>query len=367
MEIISTIANELGIKEWQVESTVKMLDEGNTLPFIARYRKEATGELDEEQLRLLSERLTYLRNLAARQEEVIKIIDEQGKLTPELEKAIREATVLQEVEDLYRPYKQKRKTRASVAKERGLEPLADIIWNQEDIDLPVSELAAQYVDPEKGVATAEEALEGAKDIIAERISDDPVIRRSIRELIIQEGRLCSTGKEEMPPVFAMYQQYEEPVQKLPPHRVLALNRGERQEALKVEIEVSLDRILGQLRAMVVRNEQSIFTQLLDETIADGFKRLLGPAVEREIRSMLTENAEEHAIKLFALNLRNLLLQSPVKGLTVMGIDPGYRTGCKVAVVDETGKLLDTVTIYPHQPQEKREEALDILQKLSQKL
>lgn len=366
MEIISTIANELGIKEWQVESTVKMLDEGNTLPFIARYRKEATGELDEEQLRLLSERLTYLRNLAARQEEVIKIIDEQGKLTPELEKAIREATVLQEVEDLYRPYKQKRKTRASVAKERGLEPLADIIWNQEDIDLPVSELAAQYVDPEKGVATAEEALEGAKDIIAERISDDPVIRRSIRELIIQEGRLCSTGKEEMPPVFAMYQQYEEPVQKLPPHRVLALNRGERQEALKVEIEVSLDRILGQLRAMVVRNEQSIFTQLLDETIADGFKRLLGPAVEREIRSMLTENAEEHAIKLFALNLRNLLLQSPVKGLTVMGIDPGYRTGCKVAVVDETGKLLDTVTIYPHQPQEKREEALDILQKLSQK-
>lgn len=366
MEIISTIATELGVKAWQVDSTVKMMDEGNTLPFIARYRKEATGELDEEQLRLLSERLTYLRNLGARQEEVIKIIDEQGKLTPELEQAIRAATVLQEVEDLYRPYKQKRKTRASVAKERGLEPLADIIWSQEDINIDVSELAAQYVDPEKEVTTPEEALEGAKDIIAERISEDPVIRRNIREMIIQEGRLCSTGKEEMPPVYAMYQEYEEPVQKLPPHRVLALNRGERQEALKVGIEVSLDRILARLRALVVHKEQSAFTQLLDETIADGFKRLLGPAVEREIRSMLTENAEEHAIKLFALNLRNLLLQSPVKGLTVMGIDPGFRTGCKVAVVDETGKLLDTATIYPHQPQEKRVEALAVLQKMCQK-
>lgn len=367
MDIVSSIAGELGIRQHQVASTVTLMDGGNTIPFIARYRKEATGELDEEQLRQISERLTYLRNVMSRQEEVVRLIDEQGKLTPELEAQIRGANVLQEIEDLYRPYKQKRKTRASVAKERGLEPLADTMWEQpEDFAGNPVELAATFIDPEKEVHTADDALAGAKDIIAERISDDARIRRAIRDTLFSEGRVCSAGKDDMPPLFAMYKEYQEPVQKLPPHRVLAINRGEKQEALKVTIDIDTDRVVEQLRGMIIKNRSGAFASLLNDAIEDGFKRLLGPAVEREIRSLLTENAEEHAIHIFKLNLRSLLLQSPVKGLTIMGIDPGYRTGCKVAIVDETGKLLEIATIYPHPPQKDYDKSKETLRKLCQK-
>lgn len=362
MDAVAIISGELGVRPGQVANTIALMDDGNTIPFIARYRKEVTGELDEEQLRRISERLGYLRNLEARKDEVLRLIDEQGKLTPELEQAIRQATVLQEVEDLYRPYKQKRKTRASVAKERGLEPLADILWDQTSDGDPM-ELALAYVDPEKEVHSPADALAGAKDIIAERISDDPQIHRAIRDLFSRQGQVHCEGKDDMPPLFAMYREFQQPVEKLPPHRVLAINRGEKQEALKVSVDVDAGQVLAHLRAMVVRNPQGPFAALLDESLEDSLKRLLGPAIEREIRSLLTETAEDHAIDIFKVNLRNLLLQSPVKGLTVMGIDPGYRTGCKVAVVDETGKLLTTVTIYPHPPREDRARSLDTLAKL----
>ena len=373
MNLISIIAEEMQLKPFQVENTVKLLDDGNTIPFIARYRKEATGELDEEQLREIDERLRYLRNLQARKEEVIRSIEEQGKLTPELSAAILQATKLQEVEDLYRPYKQKKRTRAMIAKERGLEPLAELIWEQKTVSGTIEQWAEPFINPEKDVPDMAAAIAGAQDIIAEKVADDPGYRKILREFCWETGIITSVAKEREKKndeddldEFRMYADYKEPLKKIPPHRILALNRGEKLETLKVALDIDHEAAIGILKREIIVNPDSLFTSELEEAVADGYKRLLFPSLERELRSAITETAEEHAIKVFGLNLRNLILQPPVRQTRVMGIDPGYRTGCKVAVVDETGKLLDTATIYPHPPQEKRDEALAILGKLVEK-
>ena len=377
MDIIKVIAAELLISPRQVGNTVNLLDEGNTIPFIARYRKEVTGELDEEQIRNIDERLTYLRNLEARKAEVIKSIEEQGKLTPELARAITEAIKIQEVEDLYRPYKPKKRTRAMIAKEKGLEPLAEMIWGQATETGSIDDLVAPFINVDLGVETTAQALAGARDIIAEKVSDDPDYRKVLREFLWDQAVITSEAKEVKSDKkkdieeaeldeYRMYADYKEPLKKTPPHRILALNRGEKEEALKVSIEADHGVAVQKLNYLIITNKKSVFTSELEEAIADGYKRLLFPSLERELRSALTETAEEHAIKIFGLNLRNLILQAPVKDLRVMGIDPGYRTGCKVAVVDETGKLLDTVTIYPHPPVNKWDETLAILGKLVQK-
>jgi uncharacterized protein len=377
MDLIKVIAVELKISPRQIENTVKLLDDGNTIPFIARYRKEATGELDEEKLRDIDERLKYLRNLEARKEEVLKSIEEQGKLTPELAQAIMEATKLQEVEDLYRPYKQKKRTRAMIAKERGLEPLADLIWNQQIESGSMEELVNPFIDPENGVEDMAGALAGARDIIAEKVSDDPDYRKILREYLWDQATIASEAKEVKKDSkkdaeeaeldeYRMYAEFKEPLKKIPPHRILALNRGEKEEALKVTLEAEHELALTKLHHLIITNSKSIFTAELEEAVSDGYKRLLFPSLERELRTAITESAEEHAIKMFGLNLRNLILQPPVNGLRVMGLDPGYRTGCKVAVVDETGKLLDTGTIYPHPPVNKWAETLESLQKLVEK-
>jgi uncharacterized protein len=377
MELVKVIATELKLGPRQVENTAQLLDEGNTVPFIARYRKEVTGELDEEQIRDIEERLKYLRNLEARKDEVLKSIDEQGKLTPELAAAIRAAVKLQEVEDLYRPYKPKKRTRAMIAKERGLEPLADLIWAQQTETGLLDELAAPFINADLGVATVADALAGARDIIAEKVADDPDYRKTIRQLLWDQAVIVAVAKEQDKgkekhrlkghetelDEFRMYADYKEPLKKVPPHRILALNRGEKLEALKVALETEHELALAKLTAGIVTNRKSLFTTDLEAAVADGYKRLLFPSLERELRTAVTDTAEEHAIKIFGLNLRNLILQAPVKGYRVMGIDPGYRTGCKVAVVDETGKLLDIATIYPHPPQEKHDETLVILEKL----
>jgi uncharacterized protein len=380
MDLIKQIAEELKIRPHQVANTVQLLDDENTIPFIARYRKEATGELDEEQLRNIEDRLNYLRNLEARKLEVLKSIEEQGKLTPELAAAIQAAVKLQEVEDLYRPYKQKKRTRAMIARERGLEPLADLIWNQQLESGSVAEIVAPFINPDLGVETEKDALAGAMDIIAEKVADDPGYRQVLREFFRDTAVLASEAKaadkkkvksekqaeaDELDE-FRMYADYHEPFKKIPPHRILALNRGENMEALKVSLVVEDETSIVKLNSLIITNPKSIFTNELTEAIADGYKRLLFPSLERELRSAVTETAEEHAIRVFGLNLRNLILQAPVKGYRVMGIDPGFRTGSKVAVVDETGKLLDTVTIYPHPPVNKHDEALAILGKLIQK-
>lgn len=371
MNLIEVIRGELQLKPYQVENTVKLLDEGNTIPFIARYRKEATGELDEEQLRAIEDRLKYLRNLEARKEEVLRSIEEQGKLTPELEGEIREAAKLQEVEDLYRPYKQKKRTRAMIAKERGLEPLADLIWMQGTETGTLSQWVGPFINPGLGVESETDALAGARDIIAERVADAPEFRKVLREYFWETGLLVSEAKlkekekadgEDLDE-FRMYADYKEALKKIPPHRVLALNRGEKVEALKVGLNVDGGSAVAKLDQMIIHNPRAIFNADLEEAIADGYKRLLFPSLERELRGELTDVSEQHAIKVFGLNLRNLILQAPVQGNRVMGIDPGFRTGCKVAVVDEIGKLVDLATIYPHPPQNKREEALAILEKL----
>ncbi|MGE5598102.1 MAG: Tex family protein [Bacteroidota bacterium] len=364
MDIIAVIAEELKLRPAQVGTVARLLDEGNTIPFLARYRKEMTGELDEEQLRRIEERLAYLRNLQARQDEVIRLIDEQGKLTEELAAAIRAAVKLQEVEDLYRPFRPKKRTRAAIARERGLEPLARLILAQETETGAPEDYAAAYVDPDKGVNTPAEALAGAADIIAEQIADDPRLRAEIRRLAWEEAAVAAAAKGETPhPVFRMYASYQEPVRKIPPHRILAVNRGEKEEALAVEVRADEERLRARLTRLVVTNRNSIFASILEDAVADGFQRLLWPSLVREIRGALTERAEEHAIRIFAVNLRHLLLQSPVRGRRVMGIDPGYRTGCKVAAVDETGKLLATAAIYPHPPQSRREDALQVLARM----
>lgn len=353
--IARQISSELQIAAGRVKTTVKLLDEGNTIPFIARYRKEMTGELDENQLRAIEERLQYLRNLEERKREVLRLISEQGKLTGELQAAIEHAVKMQEVEDLYRPYRQKRKTRASVAKERGLEPLADWILSQPKQG-ELAEEAAKYVDPEKSVHTSEEAIQGAMDIIAENIADDAKIRAWVRKYTFDHGVLVTEAKDaEQESVYEMYYEYQEPVRKLPPHRILAINRGEREEVLKVSLSVPVEKIHDYIARQYVKGPSVVKDTLL-AIIEDAYKRLIAPSIEREVRGEITEKAEEHAIQIFAENLRNLLLQAPVKGKVVLGVDPAYRTGCKLAVVDETGKVLEVAVTYPTPPNNKIAEA-----------
>ena len=350
MELINEkLVKEFNLKPFQVENAIKLIDEGNTIPFIARYRKEATGEMSDEQLRDMFDRLTYLRNLEKRKEEVIRLIDEQGKLTDELQNEILKSETMTEVEDLYRPYKQKKRTRATIAKEKGLEPLALIIHGQvEAHDLMAK--AAEFIDEEKGVTSAEEAIQGAKDIVAEMISDVAEYRKEIRKIIYAKGLIASkASKEEEKSVYEMYYDYSEPVNKIPSHRILAMNRGEKEDFLKVKIEETDEAIIEYLNKEVII-ENSPYNDVLKEVVEDSYKRLIKPSVENEVRGELTEVAEEQAIKVFGQNAKKLLLQPPLKGLTVMGFDPAYRTGCKIAVIDETGKLLATTTVYPTEPQ-----------------
>ena len=347
-KIIQIIAGELGVKYGQVESAVKLIDEGNTIPFIARYRKEVTGGLSDEQLRDLGERLSYLRNLETRKEEVRNSIEEQGKLTDEIIAALENAKILAEVEDIYRPYKQKKRTRATVAKEKGLEPLADIIFAQED-KRDINEIAKEFIDLEKGVETAEDAIAGAMDIIAENISDNAKYRKEIKRLCYRDGLIVTKGDPEVKSSYEMYYDFNEKVSRIPSHRILAINRGEKEEFLKVKMEKPEEQILEYIQRDIIKGNNQ-FEQILKDTILDSFKRLIEPSIEREIRSDLTEKAEEQAIKVFGQNAKQLLLGAPLKGLTVMGFDPAYRTGCKIAVIDETGKLLATTTVYPTEPQ-----------------
>ncbi|WP_276353801.1 Tex family protein [Cohnella caldifontis] len=360
--MIRQIAAELNLGAGQVRTVAALLDEGNTIPFIARYRKEMTGELDENQLRAIEERRNYLKGLEDRKAEVIRLIGEQDKLSPELEEAIRKAVKLQEVEDLYRPYRQKRKTRASVAKERGLEPLASWLSSQPKQGDPLAE-AARYVDEGKGVATAEEAIQGAMDILAEMWADDSDIRRWVRRFTWDHGVLHSKAKDpEAESVYEMYYQYNEPVKRLPPHRVLAINRGEREDVLGVSVEVPVDRVVEELHRRILRGP-SASRDILAAAAEDSYKRLIAPSIERELRGELTEKAEEHAIGIFSENLRNLLLQPPVKGRVVLGVDPAYRTGCKLAAVDETGKLLEVAVTYPTPPHNKKAEAEAVFRRI----
>ena len=366
MDIILKLKEELQVEKWQVEAAVKLIDEGNTIPFISRYRKEATGALNDEVLRNLYERLNYLRNLEDKKNQVLSSIEEQGKLTDELKERILAAETLVVVEDLYRPYRPKKKTRASVAKEKGLEPLAEYILLQNATEEVMLE-AAKYVNEEKEVKSAKEALQGAMDIIAEMVSDNADYRIFIRDLTFEEGVLVSTAKDEKAEsVYEMYYAYQEPVKKVALHRVLALNRGETEKVLGVKIEAPLERILGYLEKQVITEENEFTTPILKEVVADAYSRLIAPAIEREIRNDLTERAEDGAITVFGKNLEQLLLQPPIAGKVVLGWDPAFRTGCKLAVVDETGKVLDTKVIYPTAPQNKVEEAKAELKKLIKK-
>jgi len=366
MDILKVITNELGVKLSQVEAAVKLIDEGNTIPFIARYRKEATGSLNDEQLRNLDERLTYLRNLEEKKAQVLSTIEEQGKLTDELRKQIEDAMTMVVVEDLYRPYRPKRRTRATIAKEKGLEPLANIIMLQM-ADKPIAEYAAEYISEEKEVLTAEDAIEGAKDILAETISDEADYRSYIRKITFDMGKIITVAKdEEAESVYEMYYNFEEPLKKLAGHRVLAINRGENEKILTVKIEAPEDRVLQYLQKQVISRDNPYTTDILVATIEDSYKRLIAPAIEREIRNELTEKAEDSAIKVFGKNLEQLLMQPPIVNQVVLGWDPAFRTGCKLAVVDGTGKVLDTVVVYPTEPQNKVEEAKAVVKKLIKK-
>ena len=370
MDIILKLKDELKVEKWQVEAAVKLIDEGNTIPFISRYRKEATGSLNDEVLRDLHERLTYLRNLEEKKEQVLKSIEEQGKLTEELQAKIVAAETMVVVEDLYRPYRPKRKTRASVAKEKGLDGLAQFILAQE-ATAPIEEEAAKYVhedeDAAKTVATVEDAIQGAKDIIAEMISDEADYRIYIRNITTEEGKLTSVAKDEKAEsVYEMYYQYEEPVKKVAGHRTLALNRGENEKFLVVKVEAPVERILQYLRTKVITRDNEVTSPILEDVIEDSYSRLIAPAIEREIRNDLTEKAEDGAISVFGKNLEQLLLQPPIAGKVVLGWDPAFRTGCKLAVVDETGKVLDTKVIYPTAPQNKVTEAKAELKRLIKK-
>ena len=365
MDINQKITEELGVKLWQVEAAVKLIDEGNTIPFIARYRKEATGTLDDEQLRKLYERLVYLRNLEEKKEQVLASIEEQGKLTEELKKQILEAQTQVVVEDLYRPYRPKRRTRATIAKEKGLEPLATLITLQKTKE-SLEEVAKQYINEEKGVANVQEALEGARDIIAENISDEADYRSWIRKQTMQKGHIISSAKDEKAEsVYENYYEFDEPVNRLAGYRTLALNRGEKEKFLTVKIEAPQEDILRYLEKKIIRGENLSTTQILKEAIEDSYKRLIAPAIEREIRGELTEKAEDGAIEVFGKNLEQLLMQPPIVGHTVLGWDPAFRTGCKLAVVDPTGKVVDTTVIYPTAPTtpQKIQAAKDTLKKL----
>lgn len=365
-DIINQLIHEFNLKPFQVQNAVKLIDEGNTIPFIARYRKEATGELNDQVLRELHERLVYLRNLEERREDVRRLIDEQGKLSPEVSEALDKAVSLQEIEDIYRPYKPKRRTRATVAKEKGLEPLAQIIYAQKIKSGSIYDIAAPYVNPEKGVNTVEDALNGAMDIIAEDISDNAEYRKAIRDMFFKSGVIVSKAKKEEDSVYRMYYDFKEPVSRIAKHRILALNRGEKEEFLQVKIDVPTEQIINYLKARVVGKNVSVTSEYVARAAEDSYERLIAPSIEREVRNELTEAAEEQAMKVFAENLRNLLLQPPVKGHVVMGLDPAYRTGCKIAVIDETGKVLDTTVVYPTPPQNKVEESKKVLKHLIEK-
>ena len=372
--ITEKLAKEFGLKLSLVEATVQLIDEGNTIPFIARYRKEVTGGMSDVVLRDLEERLTYLRNLEVRKEEVIRLIEEQGKLTEELRNDILSAEVLQRVEDLYKPFKQKKATRASKAREKGLEPLAMIIKAMELTDGTPEEVAAPFVcddatliESGKGAATVEEALAGAADIIAEMIADDPDLIQRVRQKTFDFGQIVSEAVDpEENTVYDMYYEYSEPLSKIPNHRVLAINRGENEKKLKVKIAAPVDSIIDMLKASVIINEKSIFLDIMNDTVSDAYKRLIAPSVEREMRNLLTERAEKEAVKVFAKNTEKLLMTPPVKGARVIAIDPGYRTGCKVTMLDETGKLLAYTTIYPTEPKKDIAGAKKILTALLQK-
>ena len=349
MNITEKIAAELNIKISQVENTIKLIDDGNTIPFIARYRKEVTGNLSDETLREFGERLTYLRNLEERKEEVIRLIDEQGKLTDELKQSIEKAEILSELEDIYRPYKQKKRTRATIAKEKGLEPLATIIYLQSD-KRDLCEIAKDYIAPEKGVETIDDALNGAKDIIAEQISDEAEYRKRMKILCQKEAVIVTKAAKEEKSPYEMYYEFSETIKTLPSHRILAINRGEKEEFLKVKIDKPDEKIIDFIKNDIIKDKTSKYNTILTEIVEDSYKRLIEPSVDRELRADLTEKAEEKAIKVFGKNAKQLLLQAPIKNITVLGFDPAYRTGCKLAVIDQNGKLLDTATVYPTEPQ-----------------
>lgn len=366
MDILLKLTEELEVQKWQVEAAVELIDEGNTIPFISRYRKEATGSLNDEQLRNLSERLSYLRNLEDKKQQVLSSIEEQGKLTDELRLKIEAAETMVMVDDLYRPYRPKRKTRASVAREKGLEPLAQLILAQEFTG-DILEEASKYISEEKEVETAKDALQGAMDIIAEGISDEADYRTYIRQITFEEGKLISVAKDEKAEsVYEMYYDYEEPIKQVVGHRTLAINRGENEKILTVKVEAPVERILRFLETKTLINDNNVTTPILKEVIEDSYQRLIAPAIEREIRNELTEKAEDGAITVFGKNLEQLLLQPPVAGKVVLGWDPAFRTGCKLAVVDETGKVLDTKVIYPTAPQNKVEAAKKDLKDLINK-
>ena len=365
MDINQKITEELGVKRWQVDAAVKLIDEGNTIPFIARYRKEAHGTLNDEQLRKLAERLTYLRNLEEKKEQVLASIEEQGKLTEDLKAKILAAQTQVAVDDLYRPYRPKRRTRAMIAKEKGLEPLAMLMLLQQSKE-PLEKLAAAYIDPEKDIKSAQDAVAGAKDIIAEQISDDAAYRTWIRNTTVKKGKVVSQAKDaEAESVYEMYYEFEEAVSKIAGHRILALNRGEKEKFLTVKIEAPEDDILRYLKKKTLHGDHTEITVALEETIEDSYQRLIAPAIEREIRNELTEKAEDGAIQVFGKNLEQLLMQPPIVGHTVLGWDPAFRTGCKLAVVDPTGKVIGTTVIYPTAPTtpQKIKASKDLLKKI----
>lgn len=367
MNIIEVLAKEFGLKQSQVEQTVNLIDEGNTIPFIARYRKEATGGLSDVVLRDLDERMTYLRNLEERKEEVIRLIEEQDKLTDELAEEIRKAEVLQRVEDLYKPYKKKKATRASKAREKGLAPLAEILWAQKEESGSPLDAAKDFADADKGVESAEEALQGACDIIAERISDDPELTAAVREKTEHTGIIRTEAVDsEEKTVYEMYYDHSEGIDKIPNHRILAINRGEKEKKLKVKVVTDAEKMETLLSSSIVTNEKSIYKELLGDTVADAYKRLMAPSAEREMRNMLTERAEKEAVKVFAKNTEKLLMVPPVKGARIISIDPGYRTGCKVAVLNETGKLLAYTTVFPTEPKKDIKGTEAVLKKLAEK-
>ena len=355
MDIIKILTDEFKIKQEYVKNIVELIDADNTIPFIARYRKEMTGSCDDQILRELNDRLQYLRNLEKRKEEIISSITEQEKMTDDLMKDIEEAKTLARLEDIYRPYKQKRRTRATVAKEKGLEPLANIIYLQNTKTGSIEEIAKEYISEEKGVASVEEAICGAQDIIAETVSDSAQARAMLREYMQKNALISSKNTKDEDSVYSMYYDYSEPVFKVPSHRILAMNRGEKEDFLNVSIVISEEIMIDKLKTMFITGE-SIGKTILEEAICDSYKRLIFPSMEREIRANLTEMASEQAIKIFAVNLKQLLMQPPVKGKVTLGLDPAYRTGCKIAVVDATGKVLDTTVVYPTPPQNKTEEA-----------
>ncbi len=366
MDILGTLQKEFNLKMVQVESTVKLIDEGNTIPFIARYRKEVTGSLDDNVLRDLNDRLSYLKNLEKRRNEVISSIEEQGLMTDEIRTALDKCVTLTEIEDIYRPFKPKKRTRATIAKERGLEPLAILFYEQKEMEKSPQELAEPFINAEKEVNTAQDAINGASDIIAEIISDNAEYRKLIREKTFLSATLISKGIKPEESVYSLYYEYEEMLKNMAPHRILAINRGENEEFLSVSINCDQGEIVSYLKSKVITNDLSTVVNVIEGAIVDAYKRLIAPSIERELRNDLTDKASDQAIRIFALNLKNLLLQPPLKGKTVLGLDPAYRTGCKIAVVDETGKVLDTTVIYPTPPQSKVEEAKETLKKLIKK-